>query len=63
MIISKGLLDSTGLEYVDGTFKVYREGGVLDSKGNVFRWKKDSKKRHLGEGFSDHLPIYADFSY
>jgi endonuclease/exonuclease/phosphatase family metal-dependent hydrolase len=63
IIISKGLLDGKGIEFVDGTFKVFRNGGVLDKKGKVYRWQKDKMKRHIGKGFSDHLPIYADFGY
>jgi len=63
MIISKGLVDGKGVEYIEKSFGVYRKGGVVDQKGRIQRWKMSSGKRkaHKGYGFSDHLPIYADF--
>jgi endonuclease/exonuclease/phosphatase family metal-dependent hydrolase len=63
MIVSKGLLDGKGVEYIDNSFRVFRTNGVLNHKGKVYRWQKNKMKQHLGKGFSDHLPIYADFGY
>jgi predicted extracellular nuclease len=62
MIISKGLMDKSGIEYKIGSYQVFRDGGTVDRKGRIYRWKTDKKtKQHLGEGYSDHLLIYADF--
>lgn len=62
IIISPALADDQGLEYVQGSFARY-DPPYLFQKGKVFRWQQSRKypKHHLGEGYSDHLPIYAVF--
>lgn len=62
MIISSALADGEGLEYVRGSFQRY-EADFLFYKGKPYRWQhsKTHPKHHLGEGYSDHLPIYALF--
>jgi endonuclease/exonuclease/phosphatase family metal-dependent hydrolase len=62
IIISPSLTDGKGIEYVRGSFNRY-EADFLFYKGKVYRWQKSRKypKHHLGEGYSDHLPIYATF--
>lgn len=62
MIISPSLADGEGLEYVRGSFQRF-EADFLFYKGKPYRWQhsKTHPKHHLGEGYSDHLPIYALF--
>src|SRR3989338_1539294 len=62
IIISPALADGEGLEYVRGSFNRY-DPDFLFYKGKVYRWQQSRKhpKHHLGEGYSDHLPIYALF--
>jgi endonuclease/exonuclease/phosphatase family metal-dependent hydrolase len=62
MIISAALADGEGLEYVRGSFQRF-EADFLFYKGKPYRWQhsKTHPKHHLGEGYSDHLPIYALF--
>ncbi|DAB38700.1 MAG TPA: hypothetical protein CFH83_04755 [Sulfuricurvum kujiense] len=62
MIISPSLADGKGIEYVRGSFNRY-DPDYLFYKGKVYRWQQSRKypKHHLGEGYSDHLPIYALF--
>ena len=44
-------------------FEVFRGAGTVDKKGKIVRWKRGKNKIHLGIGFSDHLPIYANFKF
>jgi endonuclease/exonuclease/phosphatase family metal-dependent hydrolase len=62
MIISPALADGEGLEYIRGSFQRF-EADYLFHKGKPYRWQhsKTHPKHHLGEGYSDHLPIYALF--
>lgn len=62
MIISPALIDGKGVEYVRGSFQRY-EADFLFYKGKPYRWQhtKGYPKTHTGEGYSDHLPIYALF--
>jgi endonuclease/exonuclease/phosphatase family metal-dependent hydrolase len=63
MIISKGLVDGEGIDYKDGSFRVFRGVGTVDKRGKVYRWQRGKKKEHLGKGFSDHLLIYTDLKF
>ncbi|MEA3372695.1 MAG: endonuclease/exonuclease/phosphatase family protein [Campylobacterota bacterium] len=62
MIISKGLNDKKGIEYKKNSFNHFTPD-YLFKKRYIFRWQKSKKypKHHMGEGYSDHLPIYATF--
>lgn len=62
IIISPALADGQGIEYVKGSFNRY-DPEYLFYKGKIYRWQQSRKhpKHHLGEGYSDHLPIYALF--
>lgn len=62
IIISPALADGQGIEYVQGSFNRY-DPEYLFHKGKVYRWQQSRKhpKHHLGEGYSDHLPVYALF--
>ena len=64
IILPSSLFDDKKLSYVPKSFTVFKPD-YLYKEGEITRWKiKESKKEkiHKGEGFSDHLPIYALFS-
>ncbi len=61
IIIPPSLNDNKGWFYVKGSFNVFKKVYLFDKKNRVYRWVYKHSK-HLGIGFSDHLPIYALFS-
>ena len=63
MLLSEGLFDGRGLEYVCGSFgPLLKEPFVKD--GIPYRWQISNrgKGKHLGEGYSDHLPLVLELS-
>jgi len=59
MIVTRGLYDYRGVQYVDNSFGVASVRGLnVDDSGLPIRWSFDGP---AGSGFSDHLPIYAKF--
>ncbi len=64
ILLPRQLYDATGLSYVDNSFSVFTWQGRLLYDGVPFRWKMAYGKKgryHVGEGYSDHLPITAKF--
>lgn len=63
IIISPAMADGKGIEYVKGSFTRFRPDYLFDKKGALYRWQRSRTypKHHIGKGFSDHLPVYADF--
>jgi hypothetical protein len=62
IIITKGLADKRGIEYIKNSFERF-EPDYLFKYNAPYRWQRSRTypKHHTGKGFSDHLPIYADF--
>lgn len=62
IIIPPSLADGKGIEYVRGSFERF-DPPYLFQKGKIYRWQQSRRhpKHHLGEGYSDHLPVYAVF--
>lgn len=60
IIIPKALFDTKNISYKNGSFGVFRKDYFFKD-GKILRWKMKDKK-HIGEGYSDHLPIFASFS-
>ena len=63
IIVSKPVLERGGFDYVYGSFGVLRKP-YLFYKRHINRWYiRHSRQgaRHMGKGYSDHLPIYAFF--
>ena len=59
LIISRGLYDYHGVQYVDNSFTVAKFPGLnADGDGLPLRWTFDGP---AGAGFSDHFPIAAKF--
>ncbi len=65
IIIPKSLIDHHGIEYNQRSFKRFMPAYLVKGR-KIFRWKFSHRggfKHHVGEGYSDHLPIIATFSY
>jgi exonuclease III len=56
IILSKGLFDQKNIFYIDKSFYVFKPEYLL-KKRKINRWNI-----YKGEGYSDHLPIAAEFS-
>lgn len=63
MIIPASLYDGRGIDYKDNSFNRL-DPDYLFIRKSIFRWQMgdSGKGRHLGKGYSDHLPVYADFT-
>ncbi|MFA6010692.1 MAG: endonuclease/exonuclease/phosphatase family protein [Desulfobacteraceae bacterium] len=63
MIIPASLYDGRGIDYKDNSFNRFAPDYLFIRK-SIFRWQMGNagKGRHLGKGYSDHLPVYADFT-
>ncbi|WP_228286257.1 endonuclease/exonuclease/phosphatase family protein [Arcobacter vandammei] len=64
MILNPALFDGKKLSYILNSFEVFKPNYLFDGK-NILRWQMSNNsgdKIHKGEGFSDHLPIFALFS-
>ena len=63
IIVSKGLYDDKGISYSDNSFNKFQPDYLFEGK-TVYRWQmaEGGMGRHLGKGYSDHLPIFAYFS-
>jgi len=60
LIISRGLYDYRGVQYIDNSFAVAKVAGLnMDDNGLPIRWSFDGP---AGSGFSDHFPVYAKFT-
>jgi len=64
IIISPALADGKGWEYKNESFERFHPDYLFDKKGAIYRWQRSRTypKHHIGKGYSDHLPIYADFT-
>jgi len=59
LMVSRGLYDRRGVQYVDNSFGVAKFPGLnADAGGLPNRWSSEGP---AGHGFSDHFPIYAKF--
>lgn len=60
ILIPESMHDGAGWNYVDDSFGVFKPNYLFGKRGEIKRWAYKSGK-HLGNGYSDHLPIYATF--
>lgn len=63
MLLSEGLFDKKGLEYKCKSFKPLAQKPFIKD-GIPCRWQisQRGKGRHLGKGYSDHLPLVLELS-
>jgi hypothetical protein len=62
ILLPAALFDSHGLSYCENSFEAFTASGKLLRNGEPYRWqmKGFGKRRfHVGEGYSDHLPVSA----
>jgi endonuclease/exonuclease/phosphatase family metal-dependent hydrolase len=60
ILLPASMFDSAGLSYVNNSFTPFTWNGRLLKNGTPFRWQMRYEKQvrmHVGEGFSDHLPL------
>lgn len=59
LLLSPGLYDEKGLSYIDNSFDKFDPGNLFRGAA-IDRWQRSEKGRgrHLGRGYSDHLPIF-----
>jgi len=64
MLLSAGMFDNRGINYKDKSFHVFKPAYLIKRDGSIFRWQVAEKGhgKHLNRGYSDHLPIYAEFT-
>jgi endonuclease/exonuclease/phosphatase family metal-dependent hydrolase len=65
ILLPPALFRANGISYCDKSFDVFTWNGALLRNGEPFGWQMSGfgKRRfHLGEGYSDHLPIRARFT-
>ncbi len=62
LLLPPALYDSQGISYVDNSFEKFDPDFLFHQRA-VYRWQRtrNGQGRHLGRGFSDHLPIRARF--
>jgi exonuclease III len=63
IIVPKGLYDGKGIAYVDNSFDRF-DPQYLFQNGAPYRWQRaeNGRGKHIGRGYSDHLPVYAQFT-
>jgi exonuclease III len=61
IILSPALLDTKKISYIPNSFEVFKPD-YLYKNNSINRWQMSKDKKHLGLGYSDHLPIWAQFS-
>jgi predicted extracellular nuclease len=67
IIMSPGMFDQVGLSYDEGSFDAFRAPFLLsyqraaDGRQVPKRWQ-ESGNQHGSDGYSDHLPVIADFT-
>jgi len=60
ILLPKSLFDKKGIDYVNHSFNVFKPKYLFTKRGYINRWQYKNGK-HLGTGYSDHLPIFALF--
>ncbi len=63
IIISPSMLKNKNFYYNGGTIESYKAEYLIQNN-QTYRWQMSKQKphKHLGKGYSDHLPVVAKFS-
>lgn len=64
ILVTKALLDHKGIEYKEGSIHSFKKRYLFHGK-NIYKWQVTRKYpyRNRGKGYSDHLPVIAEFTY
>jgi len=62
ILISSSLLSSEDISYIPNSMHSFKAVYLFKGK-NIYRWQmtRSNQPRHKGEGYSDHLPLIAEF--
>jgi len=62
ILISQSLLNTKNISYINNSISNY-DKKYLFKKKNIYRWQisRGKIRKHKGKGYSDHLPIVAEF--
>ena len=63
ILLPAAFFEDSGISYADRSFDKF-DPHYLFQGSRIYRWQRANRGRgrHLGKGFSDHLPIYACFA-
>lgn len=62
ILLNGALFDNENISYINNSFDSFNQQ-YLYKNNKIVRWKTIGKERkHVGIGYSDHLPIFASFS-
>ena len=63
ILLPPSLFDNSGISYIDNSFGRLEKKYLFKGGNQLFRWqRKNGWGKHIGIGYSDHLPIFAYFS-
>jgi len=64
ILVTEALLDKKGIEYKPHSIHYFNKS-YLFKRRSLNRWqmKWGKTRRHYGRGYSDHLPVIAEFTY
>ncbi len=64
ILVTKALLNHKGLHYKKGSIKSLKEKYLFHGR-YIYRWQvtRQYPYRNKGKGYSDHLPVIAEFTY
>ena len=62
ILLPSSMFNGKGLDYVNNSFTVFKAPYLFTKKGYINSWQYKNGK-HLGKGYSDHLPVYAFFDH
>ena len=58
ILLPSVMFNGKGFDYVNDSFAVFKAPYLFTKKGYINSWQYKNGK-HLGKGYSDHLPVYA----
>jgi len=61
IIIPYSMLDNKKIDYIENSFNILKKNYLFHKKGYILRWQY-KKGKHYAKGYSDHLPIFAEFT-
>jgi endonuclease/exonuclease/phosphatase family metal-dependent hydrolase len=60
ILLPPAMFDGKGIDYINDSFKVFKRRYLFTAKGYINSWKLKGGS-HTGKGYSDHLPLVAQF--
>jgi len=60
ILLPSVMFDGKSIDYVNDSFAVFKSPILFTKKGYINSWQIKAGK-HIGKGYSDHLPVYAYF--